>query len=102
MRTHQTHQTHQTYQQWQNYKELELICDPTPVSQTRRGGVAAFLNRVLGQVGEIFAFSNEPIVSEKTDRMGNIVWQVYDPVHDESLHFDSAQAVQSWLEERNR
>jgi hypothetical protein len=90
-----------TYQQWQSYKELELIYTPAPTPKARRSKVLDLLKQVWGKMEGMFAFGDEPIVYEKTDRAGNMIWKVYDPEQDTLLHFDSSQAVQSWLEERN-
>jgi hypothetical protein len=95
--------SHQTYQQWQNYKELEQIPVPAPPPQkTRPLPILALLHRAWGQTKSILAFRDEPIIREKVDRVGNTTWQVYVPNQDTSLHFDSPEAVQLWLEERYR
>jgi hypothetical protein len=90
-----------TYQQWQSYKELELIAVPI-VPSPRQLQVLTVCQRLWKQFTEMFAFTTEPIVQEKTDRAGNSLWKVYDPKSDMVVYLDSAQAVQFWLEERHQ
>lgn len=43
---------------------------------------------------------SEPQIIQKTDRMGNLFWQVYDPVTGERNKLVSAQEVREWLDNR--
>ncbi len=43
---------------------------------------------------------NEPHVWQRRDRFGQIYWQVYDPIRDRTLTFDSEEEVRYWLDQR--
>lgn len=43
---------------------------------------------------------SEPKIIQKSDKMGNLFWQVYDPVTGERKKLVSAQEVREWLDNR--
>lgn len=44
---------------------------------------------------------DEPRVQQQTDRDGNLYWRVYDPVCDNTIHFDDEQRLLIWLDEQH-
>lgn len=44
--------------------------------------------------------NDEPRINQTIDRLGNIVWQVYNPINRQILSFTSEQEVREWLEQR--
>lgn len=44
--------------------------------------------------------SNEPTITQKSDRQGNPYFEVYDPFTDSRAFFSSEREVRAWLEER--
>lgn len=43
---------------------------------------------------------SEPKIIEKTDKIGNLFWQVYDPVSGDRKKLVSVQEVREWLDNR--
>ncbi|MBD1867415.1 hypothetical protein H6F95_08910 [Cyanobacteria bacterium FACHB-471] len=46
------------------------------------------------------AGNEEPQISQKRDRSGEVFWRVYDPTTGESARFNSELEVRFWLEQR--
>ena len=58
-----------------------------------------WLKTVWRWVDGYFATANDPKVSTKVDRQGNVVyWQVFDPAIGRTVTFGSELEVRSWLE----
>jgi len=85
-----------TFQQQRNYEKLEQL--PPQV-----GELASLELRRIWQTFLDFGHSpsGEPQVRQKTDRVGNVYWRVYDPVSDHTIRFDDQQEVMIWLDERH-
>ncbi|HEY9649105.1 MAG TPA: hypothetical protein V6C95_00470 [Coleofasciculaceae cyanobacterium] len=49
---------------------------------------------------DFLKLSNEPRIWKTTDRQGNTVWRVYDPVSDRAVSLESEDEIRSWLEKR--
>lgn len=49
---------------------------------------------------EIFVRSPEPKIHQKYDRHGNLYFQVYDPIAQQSSTFSTEQEVRIWLDQR--
>ena len=43
---------------------------------------------------------NEPYIKRKSDRYGNLYWQIYDYQTNKSYTFGSELEVRAWLEQR--
>ena len=85
-----------TFQQQRNYEQLEQL--PPQVRKLIGLGVRDLWQSFL----EFWEFpSKEPRVRQKINSSGNVYWQVYDPWHDCTLHFDHEQEVMVWLEEQH-
>jgi hypothetical protein len=42
--------------------------------------------------------TNEPVISQKVNRSGKVVWHVYDPRTNDLVEFDTEDQMISWLD----
>ncbi|BAW97944.1 hypothetical protein NIES970_29070 (plasmid) [[Synechococcus] sp. NIES-970] len=66
-----------------------------------------FWQKIKGTMGglfhsllDIFTYCNEPRISRKISRYGDIYFEVYDPVSNQNMNFGSEQEVKMWLEQK--
>jgi len=83
------------------YARLELIT-PEPAQPPARATAASPSRwQRWGQaLFRYFLGSQEPRIVTKSDRAGNPIYEVYDPIDRRHHTFASEQAVRVWLEER--
>lgn len=84
-----------TLQQQRNYEMLEQL---PPESRQSAG----FKQRLLWFWQDWLEFwylaPGEPQVQKKRSRIGEVYWQVYDPLKDYTVCFDDEQRLLEWLE----
>jgi hypothetical protein len=93
-----------TRQQWRSYLELEFQQSPSvvrPAKQSIGQKIAAAFRQMQHSLQTFSFFQQEPDIQERVDNQGNVQWQVYDPLNDSILDFDSQSDLLSWLEERH-
>ncbi|MBD2066745.1 hypothetical protein H6F93_04260 [Leptolyngbya sp. FACHB-671] len=66
----------------------------------RESKFLAGLGQILSSILSILAGNEEPQISQKRDRSGEVFWRVYDPTTGESARFNSELEVRFWLEQR--
>ena len=54
------------------------------------------MSQMLSRVSEY----PEPQVSLQRDRFGATIWRVFDPMTEQTVYFDSEEAVRVWLDRR--
>lgn len=90
-----------TYQQRLNYEKLELISPQLPKSKTKKLAPLSSLRQIWQTFLDFWVLEANPRIWEVVDRSGKVSWQIYDPVSDRSLRFDTKEQVLIWLEERH-
>lgn len=88
----------QTVEQRFQYQKLELIA-PKPSFKARVGAMLSALPELILGLGTT---SQEPQISQRRDRAGQLQWRVYDPMSGQSSQFSSENDVRIWLENRYR
>ncbi|MBD3883495.1 hypothetical protein IFO70_17135 [Phormidium tenue FACHB-886] len=82
---------------YQAYQQLELISSE---KSTNKLSLGTRLNNVWQSLISYLAGSSEPHVW-KTQAADGSHWQVFDPIAQRKLTFDSEADVRVWLEERH-
>lgn len=84
-----------TFQQQRNYEKLEQL----PPQLKEKVWIA--LQQLQEDYLEFWSsVSEEPKVRQDVDSLGNVYWEVYDPQHHYTLHFDDEQKLLAWLDEK--
>lgn len=60
----------------------------------------AVIKNVLSRMQNTMAEPPEPQVKLRRDRSGAEIWQVFDPMTEQTLYFDSEEAVRVWFDRR--
>jgi hypothetical protein len=64
--------------------------------------IAITLKSSLSYIWDILStsLSNDPRIWQRRDRFGRVYWQVYDPIRDRTIIFNSEEEVRYWLDQR--
>jgi hypothetical protein len=89
------------------YAQLELI-SPDMLESAQRRSPSSFIpnwvTRAAHRLGRTLSALNpgsvEPQIRKRSDRQGNLWFDVYDPIAQQHYCFDSETAVRVWIDER--
>lgn len=62
--------------------------------------INSIVHQIKNMGRSLVVSNNEPQIEEKSDRYGNLYWQVYDRTTHKSHTFGSDLEVRAWIEER--
>ncbi|MGP1384831.1 MAG: hypothetical protein ACTS2F_14795 [Thainema sp.] len=62
--------------------------------------LTAVLKQVKAAISKLFDQSQEPRITKRVDRWGNLYFSVYDPIDRSFRVFTSEQEIRIWLEQR--
>lgn len=73
------------------------------IERNRVGKVAPQSNRlkeILSHLLQLVSPSNQPKITQRVDRSGEVIWTVYDPITKNAMQFGSETEVRTWLDQR--
>lgn len=82
-------------------QQLEVTFQNSPSRSFSRQVWALVQPLGLALVEALTRDRNAPRISQRRDRQGQLVWQVYDPASQQRFTTASEQAVREWLERRH-
>lgn len=85
---------------WIHSNDIEIILPKKPYSRAKKPNILSGLSKLGKQLVIALTREPEPKIWQKTDRLGNTFWRVYDPLSGHSAILGSEAEVRSWLEER--
>jgi hypothetical protein len=91
-----------TNQSYLNYRDFQAVRFQPAEPQIQQPNPQPVVKRIWQAVLDFMTVETEPRIKELVTDSGKILWQIEDPLHHQSLEFDSEEQVVIWLEERHR
>ena len=81
---------------WQDYQRMELI-----KSESRTYSAMGFVRNLLNEAMARFTATTDPQIWTTKNRNGQVQWNAYDPMTQQSINFLTEDDLRIWLENRH-
>jgi hypothetical protein len=72
-----------------------MKAEPLPLKKSH---FETWLRPFFQLIDFIFTVNTEPTIRQYSDRQGNPIWQVYDPMSDRTIYLNSETEVRIWCD----